>query len=288
MKLLIVLGLLSFLSASLIRPYPPTGPRGRVYNLGQLTKIAERLTTELRNLDADPDSADIISKIFNNDTCLHNMDEAILAIEEGAKLLEEASGDILIVTREVESLMRLKDEAEIVRKVASIMRSLQPLLTHLTPIKNTQLCQSSTDQTSSYLRSLSIILAEISDIPKLAVNSEMKGMVIYSGSVVSGLTTFLLQLDRNTREFKNSCRGDKYSGIRAIKALGTIMVNLADMTAVMGGLRAGEEMREKSKVTERIVVRERFMAGMLSSLFTISESDGEDERFSGILHVLYR
>ena len=79
-------------------------------------------------------------------------------------------------------------------------------------------------------------------------------MLVYSGSVLSGVTAFLHELESNTKEFTNSCSGERLSGMRAINALGKIMLNLADMVSTLGGLTNGEEIRDGGKVVEKIEV----------------------------------
>ena len=262
MKLLIVLGLLPFFSAS---PFPPYSlPYGgfdlsntKHFDLGQVRNMAEILVADLKALNADPNSAKIINKIFknNNKQCLRDMNDAIIAIEDGVRLVDEASGDIMSLVVQVESMIGLKDEAQILKIVATIMRTLPPLLNKISP-KNpaSQVCRSSTDNTFSYLRSLAVLLEEFSDNPDLAITHEMQRMLVYSGSVLSGVTAFLYELESNTKELTNSCSGDRLSGMRAVKALGKIMLNLADMVSTLGGLANGKEIRDGGKVVERIVV----------------------------------
>ena len=78
-------------------------------------------------------------------------------------------------------------------------------------------------------------------------------MLVFSGSVLSGVTAFLHVLESNTKEFTN-CSGERLSGMRAINALGKIMLNLADMVSTLGGLTNGEEIRDGGKEVEKIEV----------------------------------
>ena len=79
-------------------------------------------------------------------------------------------------------------------------------------------------------------------------------MLVYSGSVVAGVTGFLQELSTKTQEFHDACTGDRLSGMRAISALGDMMVSLADMVSTLGGLANGEDIRDGKKVAERIEV----------------------------------
>ena len=175
MKLLIVLGLV-LSSSPFLEGGSPFQPYNYQYELGQVRYMARILVANLRALNANPNSARIIRKIFekNNKQCLRDMNDALWAINEGAKLLENASGDIQSLVLKVQNMIGLKDEAEIVREVASIMRSLTPLLTKLTPESpSNKVCRSNSDNTFDYLHSLAVILEELSEDPQLAVHPEL-------------------------------------------------------------------------------------------------------------------
>ena len=175
MKLLIVLGLV-LSSSPFLEGGSPFQPYNYQYELGQVRYMARILVANLRALNAHPNSARIIRKIFekNNKQCLRDMNDALWAINEGAKLLENASGDIQSLVLKVQNMIGLKDEAEIVMEVASIMRSLTPLLTKLTPESpSNKVCRSNSDNTFDYLHSLAVILEELSEDPQLAVHPEL-------------------------------------------------------------------------------------------------------------------
>lgn len=254
MKLLIVLGLV-LSSSPFLEGGSPFQPYNYQYELGQVRYMARILVANLRALNAHPNSARIIRKIFekNNKQCLRDMNDALWAINEGAKLLENASGDIQSLVLKVQNMIGLKDEAEIVREVASIMRSLTPLLTKLTPESpSNKVCRSNSDSTFDYLHSLAVILEELSEDPQLAVHPELNRMLVYSGSVVAGVTGFLRKMRVKTEEFQDACTGDRLSGMRAVSALGDMMVSLADMVSTLGGLATGRDIREGRKIAERI------------------------------------
>ena len=103
MKLLIVLGLVPLLSASPLQTYSYS------YDLSNVREMSEILINDLRALNADPNSAKIIRRIFakNNKQCLKDMNDAILAIQEGAVLLENASGDIQSLVLKVTMMMMM-------------------------------------------------------------------------------------------------------------------------------------------------------------------------------------
>ena len=268
MQSLIVLGLFPLFSASPVIPYfspfpiapfhahaqrPPVFSLYDSQGLGlQVRGMADSLTSTLRSLAQDPSAAQIIKRVLgSNNVCLSNMEEAIQAIQEGTRLVEAAEGDLLALNKQVEALMGLRDEAEVVRKVASIFRTLQPLLRKVSPANpSSKICSTSTDRTDAYLRSLVVMLEEFShQFP------QNRGVFAESATILSTVNSFLRQLKVQTKEFQNFCFPDKESSARGIRAMGQIISSLADMFAVLGNVNTSEEIRKGNRITETIVVR---------------------------------
>ena len=221
----------------------------------EIRAMAKELISSLRSLENDPRAARKITKLFSdkNSVCLRSLEEAIEAIQEGTKLVEAAEGDIRTLNSRVESLMGLRDEAEAVREVASILRALQPLLAKLAPSSSSRkLCAASPDSTLAYLRSLAVMLHQLSE----EAGEEEGGRAQLAGasSVVSAVVAFLGQLRLQARDFQSLCQPDRQSVTASLRALANIIASLADMTAVVGQHRAAEEVRKGQLVTERIVV----------------------------------
>ena len=216
--------------------------------------MAKELIFTLRKLENEPQAARTIEKLFSdkNSVCLRNLEEAIEAIHEGTKLVEAAEGDIRTLNSRVESLMGLRDEAEVVREVASILRALQPLLTKIAPANPTsKVCAASTDSTLSYLRSLAVMLHQLSEETQ---DHQERAKLAQAASTVAAVSAFLGQLRLQVREFQSLCPPDRDSTQASIRALGNIIASLADMTAVVGNHRAAEDIRKGNLVTEKIMV----------------------------------
>jgi len=220
----------------------------------QARSAADSLISILRTLAADPKAASTIESAFSdeNSVCLKSMDEAIEAIQEGTKLLSAAEGDIRTLTSRVETLMGLTDEAEVVREIASIFRALEPLLVKISPADPTsKICSASRDRTEAYLHGLAEVLHKFAE--DLQTPSGVKLVLLDSASILSAATAFLGQLRNQVTEFQNFCHPDKESSTKGIRAMGEIIGSLADMSAVLGNIRAATEIRKGNKITKVIV-----------------------------------
>ena len=160
--------------------------------------------------------------------------------------------------------MGLRDEVEVVREVAAIFRALQPLLTKISPANpSSKICSASSDRTEAYIRSLAVMLQEFSEIQ---VDPQVRGKFEESATILSAVTAFLHQLRSQTKEFENFCFSDKESSTRGIRAMGEVIGSLADMAAVLGNIRAAEEIRKGSGFTETMVTQLQAMNDLNSGL----------------------
>jgi len=259
MKFLIVLGLFPLFSASPFwgnffsgfRNYP------NLYSSQDLALQArsqtDSLISTLRELAQDPKASQAIDRVFNkNAVCLNNMEEAIEAIQEGSRLVEAAEGDLRTLNSRVESLMRLTDEVEVVRELASIFRALDTLLTKLAPA-NPTICSASSDSTAAYINSLAVMMNEFS--VDFLLDSQSRMMFKESARVLAATNSFLRNLRSQTKEFQNFCFSDKESTTRGIRAMGNIITSLADLSATLGNLQTAEEIRKGNRITERIAAQ---------------------------------
>lgn len=268
---LIVLGLFPLISATPftqqflriftpfngIRSPPQARPRPRPVEPSvatkQLRSQSESLINILRDLDTNPRATRTINRVFNaNSNCLSNMDEAIQAIQEGTRLAEAAERDLENLNSRVKNLLKLTDEAQVVREVASILRALEPLLTKISPANpSSKICSASPDRTEAYINSLAGIMKELSE--DFQINSQDREIFVEAASILSATNSFIRQLRTQTREFQNFCFPDKESATRGIRAMGEIISGLADLTATLGDVKAAEETRRGSRMTEKIV-----------------------------------
>merc|ERR1712130_232945 len=189
--------------------------------------LSNQVQATLRNLAADPASAEIVNRIINDkdNICLGNLEDGIAGIESSTKLLERAGGDIKTLIAKVKSVGALTDPATVVRAVADILRSLAALVDEL-----------------SYTNSLSLTL-------------EGRRQLKDSASTISAVTTFLTQLRSTFSRFEQICTPDRQYNTMAISAVGDLMVNMADMFGTLGGVKQGEKIRNGKEYVNKVVAQ---------------------------------
>lgn len=246
MKLLIVLGLVPLFSAL---PFLNQ-------DLGTETRtLTDALSNSLIALSSEPNAFKAIDRIFHqNNTCLRNIGEVIEAIQETTKLVESASGDVESLSQKVNRLSEVSGEAEIVSQVADILRSLEPVLEKLSPvIPISRGCATSTENTMTYIRSLAVIMHELSYDPEISQSQGTRNMFHKSGNILSGVAAFLDNLKTQSEELQNFCFPSKDSTTKGIKALGEIMGSMADMFSSLGDYKTGEQIRQGKFMAQKIV-----------------------------------
>ena len=234
---------------------PGINPDNRGSGLGlQTRRQADSLITTLRGLSQDPRTSRAISRVFNEDAvCLNNMEEAIQAIQEGSRLVEAAEGDINTLFSLVKTLTKLTGEAEVVKQVASIFRALDPLLTRISPVNpSSRVCTASHDQTVDSINSLAVMMNEFSENHDF--DTKTREMLGEAARALSAINSFLRDLRTQVSEFKGSCFTVKESTVRGIRAIGNIIISLADIAGTLGNLDTAEEIRKADKGIDQVLV----------------------------------
>merc|ERR1712018_284130 len=218
--------------------------------------LSNHVQAPLRNLAADPASAEIVNRIINDkdNICLGNLEDGIAGIESATKLLERAGGDIKTLIAKVKSVGALTDPATVVRAVADILRIVEPVVNKIAP-ENPSICAASPDQAFGSLRSLAALVDELSYTNSLSLTLEGRRQLKDSASTISAVTTFLTQLRSTFSRFEQICTPDRQYNIMAISAVGDLMVNLADMFGTLGGVKKGEQIRNGKEYVNKIVAQ---------------------------------
>merc|ERR1712045_1109876 len=218
--------------------------------------LSNQVQATLRNLAADPASAEIVNRIINDkdNICLGNLEDGIAGIESATKLLERAGGDIKTLIAKVKSVGALTDPATVVRAVADILRIVEPVVNKIAP-ENPIICAATPDQAFGSLRSLAALVDELSYTNSLSLTLEGRRQLKDSASSISAVTTFLTQLRSTFSRFEQICTPDKEYNIEAISAVGDLMINLADMFGSLGGIQKGEQIRNGKEYVNKIVAQ---------------------------------
>ena len=250
-------GLLLLLIVPLVSSYPHFGlGLSSSVDIVQETKTqAESLKTILRYLASTPETAQFLNKFINdnNNVCLNSVDDVIEDIEESTKIVKNAAPEMKQLIKTVRAFEKLTDTAAIVRETANILRLLEVLLPKITPSPRF-VCGASNAEAFGSLRNLAILVDELSSnfthyLP-LKTRQELKT----SAKFISGVTTFLTQLNKSYSKFDKFCTSDKEYNIEAITAIGEMMTDLADLFGVLVGSSEAEQIRKQGDFTHKVVV----------------------------------
>merc|ERR1712086_1032675 len=184
---------------------------------------ANSLKNTLMSLASIPGAKRIINRIINDDNnvCLNSVEEAIEAVETSAKIVESAGPEIKNLIKTVEAFEKITDTPTVVREAANILRLLEVLIPKLAPA-NIQVCGASNTQAFGSLRSLAALVNELSNSNELYMPPQSREELKTSGKIISGVTSFLVKLNKSFTKFDKFCTSDKYN-IEAITAIGEMM-----------------------------------------------------------------
>merc|ERR1712106_1138988 len=151
----------------------------------------------------------------------------------------------------VEAFQKLTDTSSVVIEAANILRLLETLIPKLAPA-NPKVCGASNAQAFGSLRGLSVLVDELSSNTKitgLQIREELKT----TAKTISGVTSFLVKLNKSFSKFDKFCTSDKEYNIESTKAIGDMMTDLSDLFAILGGIRDAEEIRKQGDFTDKVV-----------------------------------
>merc|ERR1712106_1304673 len=195
---------------------------------------ANSLKNTLRSLARIPGANRIINRIINDDDniCLNSVEEAIEAVETSARIVESSGTEIKNLIKTVEAFEKLTDTPTVVREAANILRILEVLIPKLAPA-NVQVCGASNAQAFGSLRSLAAIVDELSSSHEFYMPPQSRKELKTSAKIISGVTSFLVKLNKSFTKFDKFCTSDKEYNVEAITAIGEMMTDLADLFAVL-------------------------------------------------------
>merc|ERR1712142_25489 len=229
-------------------------------NSGDIIKdtrvLSNQVQRTLRKLAANSTTAGIVNRIINdkNNICLKDINEGIAGIETATKLVERAGNDIKLLIKKVKTVSALTDPATVVRAVADILRLVEPVVNKIAP-ESPVICEATPDEALGSLRSLGALVDELAYTNQLVISAKGRLQLKDSASTISAVTNFLTQLRSTFSSFKEICTPDKEYNIKAISAVGDLIVNLADMFGTLGGVKKGENIRKGKTYVNKIVAQ---------------------------------
>ena len=223
--------------------------------IAQTRTLADSVKNTLRGLAADPNSAVIVNKIINDkdNICINSLEEGIASIEAATALVERAGGDIKTLIAKVKTFVTLSEPSAVVRESAEILRILGPLVKNISP-DSPVICQASPDQAFGSLRSLAVLVDELSSSNQLILSPTGRAQLKESANTISAVTTFIEQLGSTFSRFENTCTADKKYNLDSLNAIGDLMVNLADLFSSLGSVQTGEKIRRGKAFVGKLTV----------------------------------
>ena len=129
------------------------------------------------------------------------------------------------------------------------------------------ICAATNAEAFGSLRSLAALVDELSSTTDLYLTPKTKQDLQKSAKIISGVTTFVTQLNKSFSKFEKFCTSDKEYNIEAITAIGEMMTGLADLFGVLGGLSDAEQIRKQGDFTKKVVVSKLVTEFKISHFF---------------------
>ena len=194
--------------------------------VSETRKTVDNAKTILEGLRDDEISAPLIAESLNTSQCLESIDDAIVAMESSAKLLEDNRLELIYLVATFQDLERENDIIKQTRSSAFLIRVLGDLVPRLTASPVNVKCNGSPQQRIAALYELAIMLENIAGnvdayLPRQAIN--------YSAKQTAKLAKFLTKLDISLGKLQDGqlcARSDFQSAIYS--TIEEIMTDLAD------------------------------------------------------------
>ena len=100
---------------------------------------------------------------------------------------------------------------------------------------------------------------ELSSSNELYMPPQSREELKTSAKIISGVTSFLVKLNKSFTKFDKFCTSDKEYNVEAITSIGEMMTDLADLFAVLGGITDAEEIRKQGDFTKKVVVSKIYL-----------------------------
>ena len=237
--------------------------------IGQIKRMTKTVKSRLEQLSTDPAAVSYINKVINDkdNICLSSLQEGIATIDSVTKLVENAGPDMNNLINNVKTLRSLKEPPQVIREVGNTLRILGPLITKISP-RDPFSCKASPAQAFGSLRSLTSLLDELS-YTTISMSRTDKQLMKESSQITAALTVFLSNIKDDFARLKKICATEKQYNAEVFNAIGDMMINLADMFAVIGRSKTGEEIREGRAFVQKVVVSIKHFIELNYSLLMI-------------------
>jgi len=214
-------------------------------------KQTNALKKTLRKLAANPSAAQYMKKTFQVGDCVKTVEEAIAAIENGASIIEGAEPQLTKLISTLSGLDDSSDIIEVTKTSVDVLRQMETLMPKLAPA-NPDICGSSFEVAFETLQTVGDVLNEISEDNLLELSRVTRLELKISREIVVSANIFLKKLRQNFSDLDANCTSDKGYNVRALKAMGSMLNDLADLFRELGDQEGEKEIREKTKFADKI------------------------------------
>jgi len=213
---------------------------------------AELLKEHLWSIAESPDNTEIVNKVFaeKNTACIGSIEDAVEAVEEGVKLVQNAGAELKHLVEAVQIFNATVTPVLVVKESATIIRILDVLIPKITP--SSQSYCGDADQFASF-SSLVVIIDELASKEDLHFSLHKKQNLKSSAKIVSHVINFLAQLKTSFSKFDRLCTMDKNYNIAVIHTIVSLMKDLADLYTNLGGLTAAAEIMKNESFVKQAV-----------------------------------
>ena len=207
----------------------------------------------LKSLGNNRKAVEYIDAVIGSNKCLDNLDDAIDAVENAAKLVEKNGAKILSLYEAVEKLEEEKELTRVVKTSADILRELAVLIPSLAT-EPSRLCNASPEDTIESFSGLAKILEDISKTNDLQISSGVRQKLRKSSKIVSDMTTFLGKLNKSLSSYSQYCgQGKEYQNEFLVAVVG-VLEDLAVLFEGFGDAERAEGIRKNGAFVKKLVV----------------------------------
>jgi len=194
----------------------------------------------------------IDAHIDGSNKCLDNLDDAIDAIENAAKIVEKNGPEILSLFEVVEQLEEEKDLTRVVKISAEIIRQLSVLAPSFAN-EPSKLCNASPEETIESFFGLAEIIDDVSNAKDLQISSGVREKLKKSSKIVYDMTTFLGKLNKSLSSFGQFCGQGKEYQNEFFFAVVPVLEDLAVLFEGFGFAEKANGFRKNGAFIEKLV-----------------------------------
>merc|ERR1719483_77624 len=194
----------------------------------------------------------IDAHIDGSNKCLNNLDDAIDAIENAAKLVEKNGRQILSLFEVVEQLEEEKELTRVVKISAEIIRQLSVLAPRFAN-EPSKLCNASPEETIESFFGLAEIIDDVSNAKDLQISSGVREKLKKSSKIVYDMTTFLGKLNKSLSSFGQFCGQGKEYQNESLFAVVPVLEDLAVLFEGFGFYEKANGFRKNGAFIEKLV-----------------------------------